>query len=401
LPSWLSFDPATRSFKGNPPAGAADLDISITATDPQATSTSASFRLALSDTNDAPTVVSAPVGSYFLKVGDSISVNFSSSFGDVDIPYGDRLVYSAKRVDGGALPAWLKFDANSGLLSGTPSGAEMNLLSINLFATDASGLATSVRIDLQVLPPPAQTTSVETVFTSSASTLVIDSTPVPTFSFLPTIAPPGAVLTSPEGARSDTSPTTSTTSTTVVPSGQATALAGFVIDTANQTRSEGFQVAILRPVGDTTPSAGGLMVLRTMQDVTSDSSGRIEVQIPKDLFGHTREDATVSLQASQVNGAPLPSWLQFDAKNGTFVGTPPAGLVGEVEVRIVAVDNQGNRVETVFRIKVGDKSALLGKRSLTAQLAGGRWAMLERGSQAQRDGLKLRSSEARVLRASA
>jgi hypothetical protein len=277
----------------------------------------------------------------------------------------------------------------------------MNLLSINLFATDASGLATSVRIDLQVLPPPAQTTSAETVFTSSASTLVIDSTPVPTFSFLPTIAPPGAVLTSPEGARSDTSPTTSTTSTTVVPSGQATALAGFVIDTANQTRSEGFQVAILRPVGDTTPSAGGLMVLRTMQDVTSDSSGRIEVQIPKDLFGHTREDATVSLQASQVNGAPLPSWLQFDAKNGTFVGTPPAGLVGEVEVRIVAVDNQGNRVETVFRIKVGDKSALLGKRSLTAQLAGGRWAMLERGSQAQRDGLKLRSSEARVLRASA
>jgi hypothetical protein len=178
-------------------------------------------------------------------------------------------------------------------------------------------------------------------------------------------------------------------------------LAGFVIDTANQTRSEGFQVAILRPVGDTTPSAGGLMVLRTMQDVTSDSSGRIEVQIPKDLFGHTREDATVSLQASQVNGAPLPSWLQFDAKNGTFVGTPPAGLVGEVEVRIVAVDNQGNRVETVFRIKVGDKSALLGKRSLTAQLAGGRWAMLERGSQAQRDGLKLRVSEARVLRASA
>jgi VCBS repeat-containing protein len=49
LPSWLTFDPDTRNFSGNPPAGTASLDIRVTGTDAGDDSTSSTFSLILAD----------------------------------------------------------------------------------------------------------------------------------------------------------------------------------------------------------------------------------------------------------------------------------------------------------------------------------------------------------------
>ncbi|MFK0270559.1 cadherin-like domain-containing protein, partial [Pseudomonas asiatica] len=61
LPTWLSFDTATRTFTGTPGnAEVGTLDIRVTATDPFNSSVSDVFTLSIANTNDAPTV-SSPV----------------------------------------------------------------------------------------------------------------------------------------------------------------------------------------------------------------------------------------------------------------------------------------------------------------------------------------------------
>ncbi len=49
LPSWLSFDPATRNFSGNPPAGTPSLDIRVSGTDSNGASSHTTFSLILAD----------------------------------------------------------------------------------------------------------------------------------------------------------------------------------------------------------------------------------------------------------------------------------------------------------------------------------------------------------------
>ncbi|MBF0420823.1 MAG: tandem-95 repeat protein, partial [Magnetococcales bacterium] len=57
LPSWLTFDPTTRTFSGNPPNGATTISLKVTASDGNAGTVSSTFNLAFSgSTNDAPTV---------------------------------------------------------------------------------------------------------------------------------------------------------------------------------------------------------------------------------------------------------------------------------------------------------------------------------------------------------
>ena len=127
------------------------------------------------------------------------------------------------------------------------------------------------------------------------------------------------------------------------------------------TRSDGFQVIVL---GQGTRAEGGdsndqsksaLLVNRGIPDVRFDSAERrIEIAIPRDAFAHTRRDAVVSLTVVQADGAPLPAWLVFDPRLGLIRGTPPEGLRGDIEVRVIARDQNGNQVAITFRVRIAD-----------------------------------------------
>jgi hypothetical protein len=148
------------------------------------------------------------------------------------------------------------------------------------------------------------------------------------------------------------------------------------------TRSDGFQVIVLK---SDSASAGrdALMLNRGIPDVEIDYTGRqIEVPIPRDAFAHTRNDATISLTVLQSDGQALPSWLVFDARLGMFRGVPPKGLHTTIEIRVIARDQAGNQVETIFRINVeeagvGTGEAVhvpSGKAGLSEQLrVAGKW----------------------------
>ncbi|WP_152625203.1 putative Ig domain-containing protein, partial [Cellvibrio sp. OA-2007] len=61
----------------------------------------------------------------------------SNTFSDVDV--GDTLTYSAQLAGGGALPAWLSFDAVTRTFSGTPANADVGTVSIDVIASDGNG----------------------------------------------------------------------------------------------------------------------------------------------------------------------------------------------------------------------------------------------------------------------
>jgi Ca2+-binding RTX toxin-like protein len=67
-------------------------------------------------------------------------------------------------------------------------------------------------------------------------------------------------------------------------------------------------------------------------------------------------------------GAPLPGWLTFDATTRTFSGTPPAGSVGTVSVRVFATDQSFATVSDVFNLTVTSTSTSNTAPTVTAPI---------------------------------
>ena len=76
LPAWLHFDPATRTFSGNAPAGSPSIDVKVTATDLAGASVSDTFALAV---NQAPAF-----GPPLTRALGIVSTNAVGEVGDID-----------------------------------------------------------------------------------------------------------------------------------------------------------------------------------------------------------------------------------------------------------------------------------------------------------------------------
>jgi len=72
-------------------------------------------------------------------------------------------------------------------------------------------------------------------------------------------------------------------------------------------------------------------------------------RIPQDAFAHTDPAAIVHLSARLADGSLLPSWLRLDGR-GAFVGLPPEGLEGSLEIEVVARDSEGREARTTFSL---------------------------------------------------
>ncbi|WP_392431364.1 putative Ig domain-containing protein [Yersinia sp. HM-2024] len=147
LPAWLSFNAATGTFSGTPGNGdVGNLSIKVTANDGDA-SVSTSFRLTVTNINDAP-IVATPIPAQ--RVAQDGSLNFTVPAGIFSDPDGDTLTLSATLADGSPLPAWLSFNAATGTFSGTPGNGNVGNLSIKVTATDGSNVSVSTNFTLTV-----------------------------------------------------------------------------------------------------------------------------------------------------------------------------------------------------------------------------------------------------------
>ena len=78
------------------------------------------------------------------------------------------------------------------------------------------------------------------------------------------------------------------------------------------------------------------------------AEGQIDVKVPRENLFLSAGD--VRLEAEQADGQKLPSWLNFDATNIRFYGKPPADFAGELKIRLVATDREGNNTVAVFQL---------------------------------------------------
>jgi hypothetical protein len=144
LPSWLSFNPATRTFSGIVPKGMTSFPITVTATDTSGLSTAETFTATVPAA--APTLA-LTTPALVLAEGASFTDTLpSGTFAD---PQGEALTLKAALANGAILPSWLHFNAATGTFSGTAPATAQNLL-IKLTATDTSNLSISETFALTV-----------------------------------------------------------------------------------------------------------------------------------------------------------------------------------------------------------------------------------------------------------
>lgn len=165
LPSWLSFDPATRILSGTPTAAnLGQVQLSLLGTDSYGRSVSTTVNLTVNPPNRAP-VLSTALPDQTANEGAPFSYTVpTSAFTDPDS--GDALTFSATLVNGSVLPAWLAFNATTRVFSGTPPTGSSGMVSVRVTARDTSNLAVSDEFNIAI-----NVANITRTGTSSAETL--------------------------------------------------------------------------------------------------------------------------------------------------------------------------------------------------------------------------------------
>ncbi|WP_271586810.1 Ig-like domain-containing protein [Bradyrhizobium sp. CCBAU 53415] len=109
-------------------------------------SSSSTLAVTIHGANDAPIATSPSAQS--ASVGAAYSTALASTFIDKDV--GDNLTFTATDGNGNPLPGWLLFDGATGVLSGTPTAADVGSVTIKVTATDMAGLPATESFILSV-----------------------------------------------------------------------------------------------------------------------------------------------------------------------------------------------------------------------------------------------------------
>jgi len=135
-----------------------------------------------SNVNRAPTVAN-PLADQMVQEDTPLSVVVpEDTFADPDV--GDHLTLSASLTDGGALPAWLSFEANTRTFSGTPANGDVGSLEVKVTATDSGNLSVSENFSLTVENVNDAPTVANPIADQSAQTGAAFSFTVPSNTFL-------------------------------------------------------------------------------------------------------------------------------------------------------------------------------------------------------------------------
>ncbi|HHB77567.1 MAG TPA: tandem-95 repeat protein, partial [Desulfobulbus sp.] len=127
LPSWLSFDTNTGLLTGTPTnADVGNHTVTLRVND-GSVDVDQTFTITVANVNDAPTITSSP------STAATEDTPYTYTFSVNDVDSGDTLTLSAP-----TLPSWLSFDTNTGLLTGTPTNAEVGDHTVILRVNDGS-----------------------------------------------------------------------------------------------------------------------------------------------------------------------------------------------------------------------------------------------------------------------
>ena len=348
LPSWLSFDAATRTFSGTPANDdVTTLDITVTATDSTGASTAEIFAVDVVNTNDAPMTM-ADAGF----VGEDQALLYSGNVlnNDSDVDSGTILSVTAPgeyvgrygtlsiAADGGYT---YRLDNASGDVQSLAQGSTV----VDQFTYNVTDgiVAVSGQLDITV------TGSNDAPVVAGDSAFLIEDLMA---------SASGNVLAN------DTDADAGTTLAVADPSNQqgkygTLSLAtdgsyAYSLDNANgAVQSLGRGAVLAEHFGYT--ATDGIASVASALDITLIGSNDAPIliapladqqvkfnkdfswQLPTGSFVDPDQGDTLNYRATLADGSPLPSWLSFDAATQTFSGRAPK-QVGSVEVRVTATD---------------------------------------------------------------
>lgn len=134
LPSWLSFDPVSRSFSGTPGNGdVGSLSVRVTTTDASNATASSSFNLTIANTNDAP-VVSVPGALPSGFEDTTYNITAAQLLANVSDPDGDALSVANLSTNHGTL-----VDNGDGSWTFTPDANYNGAVTLNYEVNDGNG----------------------------------------------------------------------------------------------------------------------------------------------------------------------------------------------------------------------------------------------------------------------
>ena len=352
LPSWIAFDPATRTFSGTPVnSDVGTLAIKVTATDAGGATAFDIFNIIVSNTYDTPTVANE-ISDQTIAEASTLNFQFSTNvFAHDDV--SNTLTYAATLADGSSLPSWLSFNASTRTFSGTPSNADVGVIAIKVTVTDGEGGPGSDTFnitvtDVNTAPTVANVIADQTVTEDSALSFQFNAN---TFSdvdagdtliYTATLADGNAL---PAWLTLDAA--TRTFSGTAL-NGDVGIIAVKVTatDTGGITVSDTFNITVTNT--NDAPTVANVLLDQTIIEDT----GLNYFQFNTNVFADVDIGDTVAYTATLPDGTALPSWLTFNAATRTFSGTPLNVNVGVTAVKVTATDSAGATVSDTFNITV-------------------------------------------------
>lgn len=155
---WFSIDASTGMLSI---AAGATLDfetipsatVTVKVVDRGGLSDTHEYLVSVIDGPDAPVLVT-PIGTQTFSFSEPVSFQIpEDAFMDPDS--GDRLSYLVIDGSGFALPAWLTFDPDTRILSGTPTPSEIGTFTLQVVALDSHRLSARDTFDLVITEPLA------------------------------------------------------------------------------------------------------------------------------------------------------------------------------------------------------------------------------------------------------
>jgi len=357
LPSWISFNPITRTFSGTPDNNAVGVqELVVTAYDDLGVATSRSFFITVQNVNDAP-VVNAGIGT--VNVVQNQSLNYTipaDAFSDIDP--GDLLSFSVTLADGSDLPSWLTFDAATATLSGTPGNDQVGTLALLVTAADLAGATVSTGFSLDIANVNDTPTTADPFETLSVIEDQTFSYQIPADTFADIDAGDQLTLTATMADGSGlpdwlTFDTASGTLTGTPGNDQVGTIELLVTatDISGAAVSAGLSLAVAN-----TNDAPEL--LTPLADQSAKQGQLFSYSIPADAFIDIDAGDQLTFSATLDDGSSLPVWLTLDATTGTFSGTPGSSDLGSINVTVTATDMAGAAVCASFSLSVtGGNSA--------------------------------------------
>lgn len=94
------------------------------------------------------------------------------------------------------------------------------------------------------------------------------------------------------------------------------------------------------------------ILIQPIDDVPVEPDAQVQFTVGSENFSDQDLGDQLRLAATDGDGFPLPSWIQFDVNTGQFTVSPTENDVGTFPVRVTAIDNSNASVSDVFDVIV-------------------------------------------------